>query len=124
MTDEAMADKINQAITTGEEFSKRYYKILDQERQTIDKMYHEEAVLSWNGNAVEGMGPIKTFLQDKLPKSVTWLNSLDAQPVHDSAVAGQTTVLVIVSGRALCHPHGTPHHRTFIHSLFLHHNRN
>ena len=63
MTDEAMAEKINQAITTGEEFSKRYYKILDQERQTIDKMYHEEAVLSWNGNAVEGMGPIKTFLQ-------------------------------------------------------------
>ena len=41
---------------------------------------------------------VNMFLQDKLPKSVTWLNSLDAQPVHDSAVAGQTTVLVIVSG--------------------------
>merc|ERR1712071_724871 len=85
-------------ITTGEQFSQRYYKILDQERHTIDKMYHEEAVLAWNGNPVEGRAMIKTFLMDKLPKSNTFINSLDAQPVHDMAVAGQTTILVLVAG--------------------------
>jgi hypothetical protein len=102
--DEAIREKINQAITTGEEFSKRYYKILDQERHAIDKMYHEEAVLAWNGNAVEGVTSIKTFLTEKLPKTNTYLNSLDAQPVHDSAVQGQTTLLVIVSIVHLVHP--------------------
>ena len=71
MADEVVAEKINQAITTGEQFSQRYYKILDQvcngvnvlcafvsiyicqERHTIDKMYHEEAVLAWNGKVGE-----------------------------------------------------------------------
>merc|ERR1712156_1345724 len=69
-----------------------------KERHKINTMYHENAVLAWNGNPVEGMGNIKTFMMEKLPKSNTYLNSLDAQPVHDSAVQGKTTVLVVVSG--------------------------
>ena len=72
------------------------YKILYQERHKINTMYHENAVLAWNGNPVEGIGNIKTFMMEKLPKSNTFLNSLDAQPVHDSAVQGKTTVLVVV----------------------------
>ena len=102
MTDEEVAEKINQAISTGEQFSQRYYKILDQERHKINSLYHEEAVLAWNGTAVEGIASIKTFLMDKLPKTNTFLNCLDAQPVHDSAVAGQITILVTVSASRIC----------------------
>ena len=98
MSDEAAIERMDMAIKTGEAFSERYYKILDQERHKINTMYHENAVLAWNGNPVEGVGNIKTFMMEKLPKSNTYLNSLDAQPVHDSAVQGKTTVLVVVSG--------------------------
>ena len=38
----------------------------------------------------------------KLPKTNTFLNCLDAQPVHDSAVAGQITILVTVSASRIC----------------------
>ena len=97
MSDEAAAERMDMAIKTGEQFSERYYKILDQERHKINTMYHENAVLAWNGNPVEGIGSIKSFMMEKLPKTNTFLNSLDAQPVHDSAVQGKTTVLVVVS---------------------------
>ena len=93
-----MVQKINQAVSTAEAFSKLYYKKLDQERHTIDKMYHENANMAWNGNPVDGVTSIQKFLLDKLPKSSTYVQSLDAQPVHDTAVAGQTTVLVNVAG--------------------------
>jgi len=98
MADDEMVEKINQAVSTAEAFSKLYYKKLDQERHTIDKMYHEEANMAWNGNPVDGVTNIQKFLLEKLPKSSTYVQSLDAQPVHDSAVAGQTTVLVTVAG--------------------------
>ena len=49
MTDDEMVQKINQAVSTAETFSLLYYKKLDQERHTIDKMYHENANIAWNG---------------------------------------------------------------------------
>lgn len=35
---------------------------------------------------------------EKIPKTNHHINSLDGQPVQDSAVAGQTTVMVQVAG--------------------------
>ena len=35
MSDEAAAERMDMAIKTGEQFSERYYKILDQERHKI-----------------------------------------------------------------------------------------
>merc|ERR1719507_1703526 len=93
-----MVEKINQAVSTAETFSKLYYKKLDQEGHTIEKMYHGNADMAWNGNQLDGVTNIQKFLLEKLPKSSTYVQSLDAQPVHDSAVAGQTTVLVPVAG--------------------------
>ena len=93
--EEALLENINQAIDTGETFSQLFYKKLDQDRHTIDKMYIEDATLAWNGNSVDGISNIKEYWL-KLPKSSTYVQSLDAQPVHDCAVAGQTTVLVNV----------------------------
>ena len=98
MADDEEIQKINQAVSTAETFSHLYYKKLDQERHTIDKMYHENANMAWNGNAVDGVVNIQKFLLEQLPKSSTIIHSLDAQPVHDSAVSGQTTVLVAVAG--------------------------
>jgi len=116
MTDEEMIDKINQAVSTAETFSQLYYKKLDQERHTIDKMYHENAYMAWNGNPVDGVTNIQKFLLEKIPKSSTYVQSLDAQPVHDSAVAGQTTVLVNVAGTV---KYGTSHPVNFQQNLLL-----
>jgi len=91
-------EKINQAVRTAEEFSNIYYKKMDTDRHTIDKMYHENATMTWNGNPIDGLPNIQRFCIDKIPKSSTFVQSLDAQPVHDSAVGGQTTVLVTVAG--------------------------
>lgn len=96
MTDDV--EKINQAVRTAEEFSNIYYKKMDTDRHTIDKMYHENATMTWNGNPIDGLSNIQKFCIEKIPKSSTFVNSLDAQPVHDTAVAGQTTVLVTVAG--------------------------
>jgi hypothetical protein len=37
------------------------------------------------------------FVLERIPKSSHHIQSLDGQPVQDSAVAGQTTVLIQVS---------------------------
>ena len=96
MTEEV--EKINQAVKTAEEFSNIYYKKMDTDRHTIDRMYHENATMTWNGNPIDGLTNIQKFCIEKIPKSSTYVQSLDAQPVHDTAVAGQTTVLVTVTG--------------------------
>ena len=96
MTDDIV--KANQATSTAETFSQLYYKKMDQERHTIDRMYHENATMTWNGNPIEGIQNIQKFCLERIPKSSTFVQSLDAQPVHDSAVGGQTTVLVTVAG--------------------------
>ena len=96
MTDDVV--KANQATSTAETFSQLYYKKMDQERHTIDRMYHENATMTWNGNPIEGIQNIQKFCLERIPKSSTFVQSLDAQPVHDSAVGGQTTVLVTVAG--------------------------
>lgn len=91
-------EKINLAMSTAETFSNLYYKKMDSDRHTIEKMYHENATMTWNGNPIDGIGSIQKFWLEKIPKSSTFVQSLDAQPVHDSAVGGQTTVLVTVAG--------------------------
>eukprot|EP00088_Acartia_fossae_P010228 TRINITY_DN15074_c0_g1_i1.p1 TRINITY_DN15074_c0_g1~~TRINITY_DN15074_c0_g1_i1.p1 ORF type:complete len:152 (-),score=26.89 TRINITY_DN15074_c0_g1_i1:137-544(-) len=96
--EEEYTEKCTRAIRTAEQFSELFYKKLDKERHTIDKMYLPTATLAWNGNAVDGLDNIKRFLLDRLPKSSHTIHNLDSQPVADSAVGGQTTVLVQVSG--------------------------
>lgn len=97
-TDDETKTKIMQAVTTAEQFSTLYYKKMDGERQSMDKLYLDTASLTWNGNPVEGKKDITSFLQTKIPKTDHHIQSLDGQPVEDNAVAGQTTVLVQVAG--------------------------
>ena len=69
-------EKINQAVATAETFSNLYYKKLDNERHTIDKMYHENATMTWNGNPIEGIQNIQKFCLDNIPKTSTYVQSL------------------------------------------------
>ena len=45
---------IDEADKTAEDFVQIYYEKLDSKRNTINKIYLETAVLSWNGNKIEG----------------------------------------------------------------------
>ena len=74
MTDDIV--KANQATSTAETFSQLYYKKMDQERHTIDRMYHENATMTWNGNPIEGIQNIQKFCLDNIPKTSTYVQSL------------------------------------------------
>ena len=87
-----------QACDTAETFVRLYYDRIDTKRHVMEKLYLGTAVLSWNGNKVEGADAIQRFLL-ALPSSEHDMTSLDAQPVLDVAVSGQTTVAVQVRER-------------------------
>lgn len=90
--------KVIQACITAEEFTKHYFDRIDTRRHTIGKLYLDSANLFWNGNKMTGPAEIQQFFLDKVPTTEHILTSLDAQPVLDSAVAGQTTISVQVCG--------------------------
>ncbi len=45
---------IDEADKTAEDFVNIYYEKLDSKRNTMLKIYLDTAVLSWNGNKIEG----------------------------------------------------------------------
>ena len=47
---------------------------------------------------ISGAPSIQQFLLEKLPPTKHEIISLDAQPVHDAAVHGQTTIMVTTAG--------------------------
>ena len=84
------AAEIVTCIETAETFHKLFYEKLDKSRQTIGKLYLDNATLNWNGNALKGKAEISGFLQ-KLPISNTNVYSVDAQPLMDSSILIVTT---------------------------------
>lgn len=89
--------KIDQACNTAEEFTKLYYKNMDKSRHVISKLYMDTGVLVWNGNGTTGDERIQKFILE-LPASEHVLNTLDAQPIVDSSISSQQTLLIQVSG--------------------------
>ncbi|CAH1101049.1 unnamed protein product [Psylliodes chrysocephalus] len=89
--------RIDQACRVAEDFTKLYYDTLDKRRHIINKLYLETGVLSWNGNGVIGSKKIVKFLMD-LPGTDHTITTLDSQPILDSAVNGQTTLMIQVTG--------------------------
>ncbi|XP_028141139.1 NTF2-related export protein [Diabrotica virgifera virgifera] len=89
--------KIDQACKVAEDFTKLYYDTLDKRRHLIARLYLETGLLSWNGNGVTGNENILKFMIDLPPSSFT-IQTLDAQPVLDSAVNGQLTFIIQVTG--------------------------
>ncbi|EFX71857.1 hypothetical protein DAPPUDRAFT_308659 [Daphnia pulex] len=88
---------IDEACSTAQEFTKLYYECLDKKRNLVSRLYMDTAVLVWNGSSVSGNLVIQAFLE-KLPVSDHQIVSLDAQPVHDEAIKGQSTIMVTVAG--------------------------
>lgn len=63
----------------------------------MSKLYLDSGLLVWNGNGITGNERIQKFFID-LPTSNHTIITLDAQPVLDSAVNGQLTFIIQVSG--------------------------
>ena len=88
-------EKINQAVATAETFSNLYYKKLDNERHTIDKMYHENATMTWNGNPIEGIQNIQKFCLDNIPKTSTYVQSLGEFNFTTLKIIFPKTILIL-----------------------------
>jgi len=65
--------------------------------QQIGRLYLDNATLSWNGNGATGREMIERYFLE-LPTSSHQMNTLDAQPIIDPAVANQLTYLILASG--------------------------
>ncbi|CAH1119760.1 unnamed protein product [Phaedon cochleariae] len=89
--------KIDQACRVAEEFTKLYYETVDKRRHLISRLYLDTGLLAWNGNGITGNENILKFMID-LPTTDHVINTLDAQPILDSAVNGQLTFMIQVSG--------------------------
>ncbi|RZB41724.1 NTF2-related export protein [Asbolus verrucosus] len=89
--------KIDQACRVAEEFTKLYYETSDKRRHLMSRLYLDSGLLAWNGNGINGNERIQKFFID-LPTSDHTINTLDAQPILDSAVNGQLTFMIQVSG--------------------------
>eukprot|EP00096_Caligus_rogercresseyi_P003487 TRINITY_DN1657_c0_g1_i1.p1 TRINITY_DN1657_c0_g1~~TRINITY_DN1657_c0_g1_i1.p1 ORF type:complete len:139 (-),score=54.81 TRINITY_DN1657_c0_g1_i1:209-625(-) len=98
MSEDAKKSAIELATSTAEQFMKLYYERLDTNRHKIGKIYLDNATMSWNGSKNDGVSGIQSFLLEKVPSSEHELYSLDAHPVMDFAVDGQTTVIVQAAG--------------------------
>ncbi|KAJ8954337.1 hypothetical protein NQ314_007111 [Rhamnusium bicolor] len=89
--------KIDQACRTAEEFTKLYYETADKRRHLMSRLYLDTGLFAWNGNGITGNENIQKFVID-LPPTDHVITTLDAQPILDSAVSGQLTFMIQVSG--------------------------
>ncbi|CAB4066761.1 unnamed protein product [Lepeophtheirus salmonis] len=120
MGDDPKKSAVELATGTAQQFMKLYYERMDTNRHKIGKIYLDNATMSWNGTKQEGVQGVQSFLLEKVPSSEHELHSLDAHPVMDFAVDGQTTVIVQAAGNVK-YPSQKPNnsHKT----LFLLHKR-
>lgn len=71
------------AHQAAEKISTVYYRAFDKQgRPDISTFFVETSSLIWNGNQVVGRQAIVEFLAKKLPKSMTTVHTLSAQPVQ------------------------------------------
>lgn len=88
---------VDNACETAEEFTKLYYKQVDNSRHLTSKLYTDDSLLVWNGNGVNGRENIQKFLMD-LPGSTHSLKTLDAQPISDGIVGNNLSYLIQACG--------------------------
>lgn len=80
----------------------------------MSRLYLDTGLLVWNGNEAVGSEKIQKYYQD-LPSSEHSIQTLDAQPIVDDAVAGQPTYLIQVSGVVKFQSAGAkPFQQTFV----------
>ncbi|KAF9413126.1 hypothetical protein HW555_008568 [Spodoptera exigua] len=94
---EAIVKNIDNACETAEEFTKVFYKQVDNNRHLTSKLYLDTGLLVWNGNGITGNDKIQKFLMD-LPASNHVLKTLDAQPISENLVSNKLTYLIQACG--------------------------
>lgn len=91
--------RVVEACDYGKQFAGIFYEKLDKGRHSLNKLFHENATLIWNGNHVFGLSKIAEFFEN-LPTSETELGSVDSQPVLDlPQMQGKKMMTITVSGR-------------------------
>ncbi|CAG4957572.1 unnamed protein product [Colias eurytheme] len=97
MATEVAVKKVDNACETAEEFTKLFYKQLDNSRHLTSKLYLETGLLVWNGNGINGNTKIQKFLLE-LPPSNHYVKTLDAQPVSENFMPNNLTYLIQACG--------------------------
>ncbi|KAM3176833.1 hypothetical protein ACTXT7_005745 [Hymenolepis weldensis] len=87
------------AHQAAEKISTVYYRAFDKQgRPDISTFFVETSSLIWNGNQVVGRQAIVEFLAKKLPKSMTTVHTLSAQPVQKALCGDKNVVMVNTLG--------------------------
>ncbi|XP_050353981.1 NTF2-related export protein [Nymphalis io] len=97
MANEVALKNVDSACETAEEFTRVFYKQVDNSRHLTSKLYLDTGLLVWNGNGINGNDKIQKFLMD-LPASNHVLKTLDAQPISENLVANRLTYLIQACG--------------------------
>ncbi|XP_068619368.1 NTF2-related export protein [Battus philenor] len=97
MSSEVALKVVDKACETAEEFTRVFYKQVDNSRHLTSKLYLDTGLLVWNGNGIHGNEKIQKFLMD-LPGSNHVLRTLDAQPISENLVANKLTFLIQACG--------------------------
>lgn len=97
MASEVVLKNVDNASETAEEFTRVFYKQLDNSRHLTSKLYLDTGLLVWNGNGIHGNEKIQKFLMD-LPASTHVLKCLDAQHIRDNLVSNKLTYLIQACG--------------------------
>ncbi|XP_077536455.1 NTF2-related export protein 1-like [Haemaphysalis longicornis] len=88
----------DQAAKAGEEFARLFYETLEKRRHLVGNLFLDAANLVWNGNPHNSKEAIGKFYES-LPSCHAELHFVDAQPIRDEFVQGQTTVHVAAAGQ-------------------------
>ncbi|XP_050675395.1 NTF2-related export protein [Leptidea sinapis] len=97
MATDVTVKNVDNACETAEEFTKLFYKQLDNSRHLTSKLYLDTGLLVWNGNGITGSSKIQKFLMD-LPASNHCVKTLDAQPISESFSQNNLTYLIQACG--------------------------
>ncbi|KAJ6216979.1 hypothetical protein RDWZM_008136 [Blomia tropicalis] len=90
--------KISQACECGKKFAELFYEKLDKSRHTMGQLFHDSAVVVWNGNIINGKGNVLEFYGN-LPAIDTTLICMDAQPVSTLVTGDTPSILVSCNGK-------------------------
>eukprot|EP00128_Syssomonas_multiformis_P004567 Colp12_sorted_trinity150504_noHs@25844 len=81
----------------GEQFVDLFYKYYDSQRQILQRLYKDDALLIWNGNPSAGVDAIKLFFE-VLPPSKHQIQAVDCQPIIFNGDRSVISILVNVVG--------------------------
>ncbi|KAG0240515.1 hypothetical protein B0O80DRAFT_445406 [Mortierella sp. GBAus27b] len=112
---EAIRADINLAATGADQFVAVYYKVFDEQRNVLNRLYRDSSAILWNGNAYSGIAPFQA-VYEKIPKTVHTVETYDSQPLPTSAQGAPGSIIVNVSGSVL---YGDQDRKVFSQSFVL-----